>query len=196
MAETLFLKKARRYLLAFIGAAFALALWLSPDNTRRAKPDEIRYATPDATVLFFRNLRAKDYDLEENNEAKLWLYRHKRRELDTSKTALNLLLVLDWRNNRGYLRPEPTSSAFGEDKSLCVLVKKETAQDTLRLRPNARVPEEYAFIAQLYNALLEESDFFILTESKKLQPILHQRYPREAFRLTVLDYLRLVQHIR
>lgn len=196
MAETLFLKKARRYLLAFIGAAFALALWLSPDNTRRAKPDEMRYATPDATVLFFRNLRAKDYDLEENKEAKLWLYRHKRRETDSGKVALNLLLVLDWRNNRSYLRPEPTTSALRSDKSLSILVKSESQQDTLHLRPNARVPEEYAFIAQLYNALLEEKDFFVLRENKEPQPILHKRYSREAFRLTVLDYLRLVQHIR
>lgn len=78
MAKSKFLQKVRRYLLALIAVAFALALWLSPDNTRRAKPDEIRYATPDATVLFFRNLRTRDYDLEENTEGRLWLYRHKR----------------------------------------------------------------------------------------------------------------------
>ncbi len=187
--EATFLNKAKNYLFVGIILLFVLAISFSDDNKKKISPDEIKYNFTQASVTFFKNLRTLYYDIEEIPEGKLFLYRHKKRSQVKDKSISNIL-VLDYRLNRAYLRLSREDLA--EDELLRVSIE---GRDTLCLKAVSNVQEEYIFMAKVYNAILDEQKILIHT-AQGSAPLFKKEAHKNAFRVTFLDYARVVQHIR
>ena len=65
----------------------------NPDKQTKVDPNEITFATDDASVLFFKNVRQLYYEMEEMEAAKLKIFRHKKRDQSQDEPIINLAIV-------------------------------------------------------------------------------------------------------
>ncbi len=150
------------------------------------------FQTHSDTELFFKNVRQIYYQLEEQTQSKLKLYRLKRQNTKTQdRPIINLTLVHNWRYNEAYLLPEP--NAFFKDPSAFTIHWKNPASEEngeiLFERGNKKILLKFAY--QLYQKLKDDAQFWVLEQDKKY-PFLADKQEREAFRVSMADYLRLI----
>src|SRR5690606_35130795 len=59
--------------------------------------------------LYFLNVRAIHYDRESRSDAGMLLFRHGKREISDSHPSLNLVIILNSKNDEAYLYLEPVN---------------------------------------------------------------------------------------
>jgi len=160
-------------------------------------PEALSFDTTDASKLFFKNVRQNSYRKEELKEAKLEVYRH-RDWKDTESPARPLLvpaIVINWRYDQAYLLLENNSYWPLEQDPLPIYWQQSTL--------DGNVVEEgqmdFTFgskknllqqAAVLYQHIVAGHQLFIGDDK---QPFLNEGADREAFRVTLVDYLRLTE---
>lgn len=65
----------------------------------------------DASYLYFKNLRVRDYALEEQREPRLDFYRHRKQEEVLMTPGLSITLIDNWMEDAAYLRIELVDSS-------------------------------------------------------------------------------------
>jgi hypothetical protein len=159
------------------------------DKSTQVNSDQIKFKTNDASELFFKNVRVLYYDLEENKDAKLNIYRKKDRERNDSIIHINLALTHNWQTDQAFLILEESSELNKIDK-WTVTWKNSTGNSGSMIYNRGRIDEQTLFAVNLYNLLLDDYDIAI-----NGKPILTSKEQREAFRITVFDFLRLTENL-
>lgn len=171
----------------------ALLLACKPNNDGTLNLEKPSFKTYDDTELFFKNVRQVYYDLENQENTKLKLYRLKKR-IKNAKThpVLNLTLVHNWRYDEAYLLLEP--NAFFENPRQITLHwenPKDKTKGTLQLNAGSK-EAMLVFAYQIYQKILLDCKLLVI-QADKQTPFLEDKQEREAFRISVADYLRLIQ---
>jgi hypothetical protein len=167
----------------------------NPDKEKRVSPTTPENSTTDNSVLFFKNMRSLDYDKKEEYKLKREIYVHEDANQDTLKPVLNMTIVYLWDKDKAYVITDPNKyieNYFDESKNDTLKIRwknpKTKAQGTL-FYIAGHVDTQYEFATRLYNSLLDEHDFYMLPNEI---PILSTHKEREIFRITMMDYYRLV----
>ncbi|MBO3698788.1 hypothetical protein [Roseivirga sp. E12] len=172
--------------------AILLTTGCNPDKQTKVDQDKIVFATDDASRLFFKNVRKIYYELEVMEAAKLDVYRHKQRELSTDVPVINLAIVDNWRYDEAYLLLEP-NELIGTQGELAVQWELGAERGKIVFRPGNKAAQ-VAFADKVYHRLQLGCSFKIQINDTWI-PFLDSDKSREAFRITMFDYYRLVKRI-
>jgi hypothetical protein len=155
-----------------------------PENTK------INFKTRPDTELYFKNVRQLDYDWEEQKNTKLNLYRFAKRIKNDKKLLLNLVIVHNWRYNEAYLLLE-TNSFVPTNGHLTVFWRDKSGKPSEIIFKNGDKTSHFEFAYAIYQGILDEYNFYQSLDNQ-LVVILNTPAERKAFRVTMLDYLKLV----
>lgn len=165
----------------------------NPDKNRKVDQATISFDTNDASKLFFKNLRQTYYDKEEMEAAKLEIYRLKKRNEAEEHPVINLAIVNNWRFDEAYLLLEPNSLLTLD--GLAVSWKNpETGTNGVISFKSGNKKAIVKFADQIYDQIQQDVEFKVFLEEKAWD-ILKSAEDREAFRVTMMDYYRLVQRL-
>jgi hypothetical protein len=167
----------------------------NPDKEKRVSPITPENSTTQNSVLFFKNTRSLDYEKKDEPKLKREIYIHEDANQDSIAPVLNLTIVYLWDKDKAYIITDPNKyieDYFDESKNDTLKIRwknpKTKAQGTL-FYIAGHVDTQYEFATRLYNSLLDEHDFYMLPNEI---PILATHKERETFRITMMDYYRLV----
>ncbi len=153
-------------------------------------PDKPAFKTTDATRLFFKNTRQIYYDKEEIGRDRLEVYRKKDRNTDSTVYNLNILIGNNWMYDEAYIRFETASQAMLPAGTIINWQEEGEKSGSYRLENNSK-ESHFALATQLYQAILKKQSLFVVQDSQEI-PVLHTQDQRETFRVTMIDFYRLV----
>jgi hypothetical protein len=184
-----------------IGCGIFFLLFLvacNPDKEKKVNPEKVRFNTTYQSRLFFKNTRSLSYQVEELKMPKWEIFRYEDRSLDTAKAIVNLAIVNDWQQEKAYIILEPNN--FIKDKAdsldlaqLEVLWKDKELAIQGRIDFPIRAPkeEQFEFASRVYNLIIEGRELYICIGEQQY-PFLQTKNESETFRITLMDYYRLV----
>ncbi|WP_375559495.1 hypothetical protein ACE193_17395 [Bernardetia sp. OM2101] len=186
----------KSFVYSFLILFFSIILFsCNPDKKKRVSPTEPRNSTTQSSVLFFKNMRSLDYDKIDEPKLKREIYVHEDANKDTLAPVLNLTIVYLWDKDKAYIITDPNKYIedyfdTSENDTLKIRWKnpKTKAQGTL-FYIAGHVDTQYEFATRMYNSLLDKHEFYMLPNEI---PILNTEKERETFRITMMDYYRLV----
>ena len=150
------------------------------------------FTTSDASELFFKNVRQIRYDQQEMPEAKLNVFRLGNRSQAEDHPILNLAIVINWRYDEAYLLVEPNAYLQDMD-SLQVTWQDTVSQQQGEYRWAGGGKEaQFTFASQLYRSIQQGYQLYIKNPRGEEERFLDRYDEREAFRITLFDYYRLV----
>lgn len=169
-----------------------LILGCNPDKQTKVDQGDITFSTDQSSKLFFKNVRQVYYEVEEMDAAKLTVFRHKQRDISTELPIINLAIVDNWRYDEAYVLLEPNDFLTDQPD---LLIKWEVGQESGEVSySKGNKSDQVAFADQLY-ARLQQGCTFSIKVDGKWTSFLDSDKSREAFRVTMFDYYRLVKRI-
>jgi hypothetical protein len=155
-----------------------------PDKSKKISIDELKTTTTDPSELFFKNVRQSDYNVEELPDAKMNIYRHKG---FTDSSFFSVKIAYNWQQDAAY-----TMFALNQDiETFTLIINYPAGSENIEFE-NGPVLEQIKLNTHIYNALLQNATFQIQTNDS-LIPILTNQDEREAFRISMFDFYRLVE---
>ncbi|MTI22478.1 hypothetical protein E1176_15710 [Fulvivirga sp. RKSG066] len=158
------------------------------DSDKKVDRNKFTYKTGDDTELFFKNIRQSEYDFEENKAAKFNLFRYEDRVTTQETPVLNLAIVINYMKDEAYLLVEP-NDILDNEEVISVTVKDSDLTFELSAFNHQSMLE---FASQIYEQLLLDKNFVVMVNGEQT-PVLNTLDEREAFRITMSDYYRLVR---
>lgn len=169
-----------------------LTLSCNPDKQTKVDQNEITFATDDASVLFFKNVRQLYYEMEEMEAAKLNVFRHKKRDQSQDEPIINLAIVENWRFDEAYLLLE-ANAIISRLNEFRIKWEGEMGMGEILYRQGNK-SDQVAFADQVYERIQQGCTFSIQVNGT-WSSFLDSEKSREAFRVTMFDYYRLVKRI-
>ena len=167
----------------------------NPDKEKRVSPTVAKNSTTYNSVLFFKNMRSLDYDKKDEPKLKREIYVHEDANQDSLVPVLNLTIVYLWDKDKAYIITDPNKyieNYFDESENDTLKIRwknpKTNAQGTIFYMAG-HVDTQYEFATRIYNSLLDKHELYMLPDEI---PILQSNKERETFRITMMDYYRLV----
>jgi hypothetical protein len=167
-----------------------LCLACGKNQQNLAEKAETHFKTRPDTELYFKNVRQLYYDLEEQANTKLNLYRFAKRVKKSDKLLLNLAIVHNWRYNEAYLLLE-TNPALPKNQPFRVFWRAKSGKQGEIVFKNGDKTTHFEFANAIYQGILNEYSFYQLIDNQELM-IFNSATERAAFRITMLDYLKLI----
>lgn len=140
----------------------------------------------DAERLYFKNIRGLYYDLESRDDAKMSVYRYGKRIREADHPLFNLSILVNRVKDEAYIYIEPWS----ELNSFSLRATVENQTDTLEYISGDKFVH-FCFVEKLYPFLLKNTYFETLIDEVWI-PILVDEKERDALRITIKDYYRLI----
>jgi hypothetical protein len=173
--------------LTLVGGVFFL-LACNVDKGKKVDVEKLDFKTTDRSELFFKNMRQSAYTTTEQQEAGVYLYTHKTWDKDSLSPVVPTI-VFNWRQDRAYLMLN-WSEKWGAIKEIDVTVSSDTIPDYHLIYREGNMRDQLTFSATLYNVMMEGGRFTLRKDGEKV-PLFTSEEKREAFRVTLYDYLRL-----
>ncbi|MDF9801126.1 hypothetical protein OKW21_006389 [Catalinimonas alkaloidigena] len=150
-----------------------------------------KFTTSDASELFFKNVRSIQYDKAVMGDTKLDVYRFKEQVEAEDRPILNLSIVVNWRYDEAYVLTEPNAFLQSLD-TIKIMWQDTVAQENGTYQfSNGNKAEHFQLAVQLYRSIQDQRALYILNDDQQI-PFMRRRDEREAFRKSMVDYLRLV----
>ena len=162
------------------------------DKNTQIDETKAKFSTSDASELFFKNMRQVRYDQQEMPEAKLNVFRWGDRPLAADYPVINLAIAINWRYDEAYLLVEPNAYLEGLDSIQVVWQDSVGQQQGEYVWAGGNKESQFTFASQLYRSIQRGHRFFIRNPKGKEEKFLRRYDDREAFRITMFDYYRLV----
>lgn len=174
----------------FIAVCFLLGC--NPDKNTKVDQAEIAFKTTDSSKLFFKNVRQSYYDKEVMEAAKLEVYRFEKRSIEEESPVINLSIVNNWRFDEAYILLEPNTPISSSDINIRWVA--ETGKEGGVTYSRGNKTEIVRFADVIYDQIQQKSQFEIQI-GEGWVPFLASPKEREAFRITMFDYYKLVQRL-
>lgn len=176
--------------LRFLTVISLLIFSCNPDKNAKIDLSQLDFKTDDSSKLFFKNIRQPFYEKEEMEAAKLETFRLKKRERSDDFPVINIAIVNNWRYDEAYILLEPNVAA-GPTGQLKVKWKKEGQEGEIIFEGGNKM-KHLQFASMIYTRILEQCEFQIYL-SNKWENLFNTEKTREAFRITMFDYYRLIR---
>jgi hypothetical protein len=164
------------------------------DKSVELDPNAPKFHTTDAAELFFKNLRSPYYELEDREDVKMLVYRFSKRYESNEKPVLALALVVHWIKDEAFLLFEP-NHFFDTQEAIVIYCKNPDTSETSELSfYRADVRTQFTLAVGIYK-MLQQKYTFELSIGDQYFKLFENEKEREAFRITVYDFLRLVELI-
>jgi hypothetical protein len=165
----------------------------NPDKNTPIDQSKVTFKTSSSSKLYFKNIRQSYYDFEEMEMAKLEIFRLKKREQTEEHAVINISIVNNWRYDEAYILLEPNALIQQDSLKLRWTNKESRESDTISYAQGNK-SEILKFADLVYQQIQNKSSFEIKSNSIWL-PFMDATLEREAFRITMFDYYKLVQRL-
>lgn len=162
------------------------------DKNTQIDETQAKFTTSDASELFFKNVRQIRYDQQEMAEAKLNVFRWGDRSEADDYPVLNLAIVINWRYDEAYLLVEPNTYLQGLDSIQVTWQDSVSQQKGEYVWTGGNKESQFTFASQLYRSIQQGHRLYIKNPLGEEEEVLATYDDREAFRVTMFDYYRLV----
>jgi hypothetical protein len=173
--------------LTLLGGVFFL-LACNVDKGKKVDIEKLDFETTDRSEIFFKNMRQSAYTTTEEQEAGVYLYTHKTWDNDSLSPVVPTI-VFNWRQDRAYLMLN-WSEEWRNMKEIDVTVSGDSLPDYHLAYAESNMQDQLKFSATLYNAMMDGGRFVVRKNGEET-PLFASDEKREAFRVTLYDYLRL-----
>ena len=163
----------------------------SIDKEKKVDREKFTFTMGDDTELFFRNMRSSYYNKEEREGTRMTVYRHEDLYSDTSLYSIKIAIVLNPVKDEAFILLEPGEGFSDEDITIHWMDPERTESGEIILE-GRNIVSMREFAAKLYEAIRENKSLIVKKKDEAV-PILHEEDQREAFRITMSDYFRLVR---
>lgn len=171
-----------------------LFIFLTACNLSQHKevdPYDFQNEVTDSSVLYFKNMRQIFYDKTIHEASKMEQFRLGKRVETTDRPIINLCIVLNILTDRGYIMIEPNEYLQSADTLQVQWNDLETQTAGEYQFAKSSMPKHFQFASELYASLQKNHEMSIVVNGKSF-PILQEEDEREAFRITMYDYFRMV----
>ncbi|SMD42391.1 hypothetical protein SAMN00777080_0940 [Aquiflexum balticum DSM 16537] len=161
-------------------------------NERRANnsgKEESPMSIGDAERLYFKNVRAAYYDIEDRKDAKMTIYRYGKRAKIEEVLSIELSILLNKVKDEAYIFVESSSGEFPIKIRWSNLEQKDRKGELVF--EGGDKFQHLGFVEKLYPLLLENTSFELWNDGK-FTPILVDDNEKEALLITVKDYFKLI----
>jgi len=161
------------------------------DRNKIVDRTKFQFWMGDDSELFFRNVRQIYYD-RSSPDGTWQAYRYTNRYLGKERPVIHPVIVINWLQDEAYLLIEE-NEILSDENFLQVVITDNNLPNTDTLTLDQRGRERMLeFGSRLYEAMLANHEISILNKGSFL-PLLTEEIDREAFRITMSDYYRLVR---
>jgi hypothetical protein len=133
-------------------------------------------------------MRQSSYITKEEPEAGVYVYTHSAWEEDTLSPVVPSI-VFNWRMDRAYLMLN-WSERWADASVVTLVIENDTIPTAEQPYYHGNMVDQLAFSVGVYNALMDGSELAI-SSGNISEPMFVSEQKREAFRITMYDYLRL-----
>ena len=185
-------KELFRLLKIFGFASLGLVLILSFFDGHRANNsgEDPTFTMKDAGRLFFYNVRRIDYQINRLPKAKIEIYTNTSFDRDSTKSTLQLDLILNKKNQTAFLYLKPLGKLT--DRTLRLRNGQLSVQDSLIIRSGAADRHVHLAAAKKIAGWLQEKEgnLEVFTDEKWLN-LYPEKKQKEAFIDTLNDFLKI-----
>ncbi len=181
----------RQFLLAFFLGTVLVNCGAPPppDSPEGPRP----FFVDDASYLYFKNLRVKDYTLEEKADPRLDIYRHRRQATALSAPGLAVTLVDNWLEDEAYLRIELVDSGGVVAAPVVLIPEYSRNAATERFTVGAGQPAAAVALArELSTVLQQRRELTFRTDETPARSLRIRSADFGPQLTTIKDYLRLI----
>lgn len=174
--------------------SLVFVLIMSFFNERRANnsgKEDSPMSITDADRLYFKNVRAAYYDIEDRKDAKMTIYRHGKRAKSEFGPTIGISILLNRVKDEAYIFVESTSEAL-PIKIRWSNLEEENRKGELVFEGGDKF-KHLAFAEELYPLLVEQNSFELWHEGKYV-PTLDGVNDKDALRITITDYYKLINN--
>jgi len=154
-------------------------------------PGKVNFRTFEDSELFFKNLRQTYYDKESLDSAGLDKYRFEDRVQATDRPIINLMIVHNWRLDMAHIFVEP-NGFFTSDTLQVFWESPADGQTGSYHYHKGNTRQQLQFATELYSSIQQEHSMWVELSGER-HPLLQDEPSREAFRITMVDFYRLVR---
>lgn len=161
-------------------------------NEKRANnsgKEESPMSIGDADRLFFKNVRAAYYDIEDRKDAKMTIYRYGKRAKIEEVLTIELSILLNRVKDEAYIFVESSSGEFPIKIRWSNLEQKDRNGELVF--EGGDKFQHLDFVEKLYPLLVENTSFELRNDGT-FTPILVDDNEKEALRITAKDYFKLI----
>lgn len=167
----------------------------SGDQEKRVSRENVRFTTSDASELFFKNVRQTAYDKQGLAGSDIEIFRLKDRPTDEDHPVVNLAIALNWMHDQAYVVVE-TNDYLGDEDSVVVKWNDPSGDaDGRYIYAGGSKEDNFRWAVDLYTSIQDNHELSIMVDGEE-EPLMNEEGDREAYRKTMLDYLRLVDLVR
>lgn len=170
---------------------FALISACTSDADKKINAEGLEFLTTDESELYFKNVRQSEYDLVEMESASINIFRPKSRTIDADYPLLTLAITHNWKVDRCYLFLEPSESIPKESFSLIIKDEKTGEKSEMKYSTEDHINDKSKVVVDLYTAIQDGKKIFWVDGSNEVE-ILDKQVDRESFRITALDYFKMI----
>ncbi|MCS7005485.1 MAG: hypothetical protein NZM38_09180 [Cytophagales bacterium] len=156
-------------------------------------PPEL-FSTTDDSELYFKNVRQIFY-YRTTDTTQREFFRIKSMPQNNNVPLIGLCIVNHWKADKAFLLLEPNGWFVSEDS---IEVLWHDAQNPLIhgkiFFEQGPIYKHYFFALEIYRGILKEYKFEVRQRNRKA-PFLEDEEAREAFRITVKDFLKLINQL-
>jgi hypothetical protein len=189
-----FSPEMKRILKIFGIGSLVFVLIMSFFNERRANnsgKEDSPMSITDADRLYFKNVRAAYYDIEDRKDAKMTIYRYGKKEESDDFPGIGLSILINKVKDEAYIFVDNAS------KDLPVRLKwsivgQENNKGELVFEGGDKF-QHFDFVEKLYPLLLENT-FFELWHNGVFSPVLQEEHQKDALKITITDYFKLINN--
>jgi hypothetical protein len=161
------------------------------DADKRIDAEKLEFNTTDESELYFKNVRQSEYDLAEMENAGINIFRAKSRTAEADYPLLTLAIAHNWRIDKCYLFLEPSESMPKEEFDLIIVDEKTSERKELKYTAEDHIDDKSRVVVDLYTAIQDGKKIFWNNGSSEVE-ILDKQADRESFRITALDYYKMI----
>jgi len=173
---------------------FIIFLFLSGCHTgqqNRVNENIQDFSTTDASILFFKNLRSPYYERSENMNGSIHSYILKNRYRGNDRTVCQPLINLQRYEDRASITLTLIGHT-GTETDIWIDWKSALTGNHGEIAFNLNDKDHSRPAIEIYNHLISGTDFILRIGNNKAD-ILQNREDRESFRITLVDFLRLIE---
>ena len=156
------------------------------DEGKTVNLEELSLDTTDDTEIFFKNLRQSAYQREEVE--RMTVFKNKDYLDLEDSIEFQIKIVWSWYNDKAFILLE--TAAATDD-----IIKFSTTMTTegIMVSESSAASEQTYAAASIYNALVE-NQAITMTFGEQTDTLFKEKMSKEAFRVTMSDYLRLTNN--
>lgn len=176
----------------FGAASVLLVLAMAFFNERKANnsgDNDSPMHTGDAERLFFKNVRSISYEMQSLENAKMQAFRYGKREKDSNKPRLQVAILLNRIKDEAYLYWEPTPDTLPINFTWGNQLSGTSGSLTFA---GGDIFAHLEFATKLFPLITDEHTQFTMDLAGESVPIFSDNPEREAVRIPLRDYFRMI----